>query len=49
MTYKFELTVEKINLILKGLGNLPAIESMNLILELQQEARKQEEKEEKPK
>jgi len=44
---KYELTPEKVNLILKGLLKLPAEESMQLILELQTEGQRQFEEQNK--
>ena len=36
-----DFTVEELNLILKGLGELPAKDSMHMIAKIQQEAGKQ--------
>ena len=44
---ELSLTVEKVNLILKGLLKLPAEESMQLILELQAEGQRQFEEQNK--
>lgn len=41
MTIKFELTVDEVNLVFAGLGELPAKVSMNLIAKLQQQAQTQ--------
>jgi hypothetical protein len=46
---EYKLTVEKVNLIIKGLRELPAKESMSLILELQTEGQRQFEEQNKPK
>ena len=40
-TFTFNLTEQKVNMILQGLGELPAKTSMPLIIELQNEAQKQ--------
>ena len=37
---EFKLSIEEINLVLKGLLELPAKDSMKLILKVEQEARK---------
>lgn len=41
MEFTFIVKEEEANLILKGLGKLPAEESMNLIIKINQDARKQ--------
>lgn len=41
MKFKLELDEQRINLILKGLGNLQAFESMGLIIEIQDTCTKQ--------
>ena len=38
---KFELEVEEVNIILQGLGELPAKHSMNIIARIQEDAAKQ--------
>ena len=38
---KFELEVEEVNIILQGLGELPAKHSMNIIARIQEDASKQ--------
>ena len=40
-TVNLDFTVEELNLILKGLGELPAKESMNMIAKIQGSASKQ--------
>ena len=42
MQYSFQFTSEQVNLILSGLGKLPAEVSFNMITLIQQEATKQE-------
>jgi len=42
MNYSFTFTMEQVNLILLGLGELPAKQSLNMIGYIQQEAAKQE-------
>jgi len=44
---KLELTVEEINIVLKGLQELPAKESFGLIIKLQLEGQKQFEEQNK--
>jgi len=41
MEFEFNLTEQKVNLILEGLGKLPAEKSIHLILELQESAKQQ--------
>lgn len=43
MTLKLELTAEEVNIVMAGLGKLPAEASFNLILKLQLEFNKQRE------
>ena len=38
---KFEFEVEQVNIILQGLGELPAKHSMNIIARIQEDAAKQ--------
>lgn len=40
-TVKLELTIEELNKILMGLGELKASQSIELILKIQEEAKKQ--------
>jgi len=46
-TIKLELSIEETNLILAGLGKLPAEASMGLILEIQKQANEQLKEEKK--
>jgi len=46
MKYNLELTMEEVNTIVAGLGKLPAEQSFNLIIFLQNELEKQTSKEE---
>ena len=41
MTTTLELTLDEINIILAGLGELPAKQSINLIIKIQQQAQAQ--------
>ena len=45
---KFEFEIEEVNIILQGLGELPAKHSMNIIARIQEDAAKQMQPEMKP-